>query len=85
MLETLRRRLGEDRGLSERDVGRQVCLLVGREADRTTTAADIAAAIDERIEHQFEKFVRQLKHGAFGAGRRFTVELRERIAERAAG
>jgi hypothetical protein len=66
-------------------VGWQVRLLLRRKAGHRPAEAAIAAAIDERIEHQIEEFVGQLKHRALGAGRRLAVELRQRIRQVAAG
>ena len=61
-------------------------MLVRRKADGAdTAAADIGAAVDERIEHQRQKLIGQLKHRALGAGRGLAIELGQRIAERAAG
>jgi hypothetical protein len=75
----------EDGGISERDVRRQACLLIRRKADYASTPADIGAAVDERIEHQRQKLIGQLKHRALGASRRLAIELGQRTAERAAG
>jgi len=62
-------------------------LLVRREAERRpaeSAAPDIAAAVDERVEHQFEKLV-GLKHCALAAGCGLAVELRERIRQAPTG
>jgi hypothetical protein len=39
-------------------------LLIRRKADYASTPADIGAAVDERIEHQRQKLIGQLKHRA---------------------
>ena len=80
----LGRRL-EHRGIGERDLGRHGVAL-GRKAERGVIgAADAAAAIDERIEHQVEELVGELEADLLRAGRGFAGELRERIGEIAAG
>jgi len=68
-------RLGEDRRVSECNVGWQICLFVRRKADRRASRTDTAAAIDERIEHECEELVGQLQGGAFGASTGFAVKL----------
>jgi hypothetical protein len=65
-------------------------LLVRRKADRgeaasAACATDEAAAIDERIKHQSEKFVGELKRRALAASRGFAIKLCERICKRPAG
>jgi hypothetical protein len=74
--------LGEDRGISERNVGRQICLFVRRKADRRASRTDTAAAVDEWIEHECEELVGQLQGGAFGSGTAFAVQLRQRAEQR---
>jgi hypothetical protein len=83
----LRRRLGEDRGVSQRDVRRQIVPLLRREADGTAAVCAEAAcpAVDERIEHQAEELRHDLQSAAFGAGRRLAVQLRQCVEERRTG
>ncbi len=75
-----RGRLVDDRSVGKCDVGRQARLLAlaqSRSRRRRHRWPDIGAAIDERIEHQFEKLVGQLDRCALGAGPGLAVDLGE--------
>jgi hypothetical protein len=82
-----RRRLGEDRRIGERDIGRQIILLLWRKANGAAAcgAEPALPAVDERIEHQCQELVGQLECGAFGAGAGFAIQLRQRIEQRRTG
>jgi hypothetical protein len=77
------RRLFQYLGVSERDVLRQL-FARGRKTDGAATT-DAASAVDEGIEHDAEELVGELKPNLLRAGRGFSGEQRERIAETDAG
>jgi hypothetical protein len=74
----LRRRL-DYLAVRKRDVVGQLCAL-GRKADGAA-AVHVASAVDERIEHDVEELVRELKRWLLCAGRGFAREQRERVSE----
>src|SRR4029077_11984571 len=68
-------------GVGKRDVLRQR-LALGRERARLSKgAADTAAPIDERIEHQREELAHQLERALLRAGRGFAGKQRESIGQ----
>ena len=78
----LGRRL-EDLAVRERDVVGQF-LPLGRKADGAAVI-HVASAIDERIEHDVEELIGELKAGLLRPGRRFARKKRQRIGEIGAG
>jgi hypothetical protein len=53
-------------------------LLVWCKADGAAAEpASVTAPVDERVEHQFEKFIGQLHRGSLGAGCHFARALHE--------
>ena len=78
----------KDRGISQRDIGGQVRLRIGRKADRLATAdatTTAEAAVDERIEHQIQKLGHHVERAAFGIGCHLAGDLREPIGQIGAG
>jgi len=78
----LGRRL-EDLAVRERDVVGQF-LPLGRKADGAAVI-HVASAIDERIEHDVEELIGELKASLLRPGRRFARKKRQRIGEIGAG
>jgi hypothetical protein len=80
----LRRRL-EDLGVGERDIVGHLFALRRKAERRAAGTGEAAAAIDERIEHDAEELVPELKRDLLAAGRSFAREERQRVGEIAAG
>src|SRR5262249_56916847 len=86
LVESRRLRRGlEHLGVGEGDVVRKV-LALGRKAERgTASPRDAVPAVDEGIEHDAEELVGQLERALLRAGRSFSGEERQRVAEIDAG